>query len=280
MPIRLLVFECLGRAFLPATPREAPPRRESSARAGRRGDVNRFLTPLAVEQNVAAATQNQALAALLFLYEQVLEQPLNRIEGVVRARKPSRLPAVLTRDEVAAVLEQLSGVPRLVCTLLYGSGLRLLEGLRLRVKDVDFGRSEITVRDGKGQKDRVTMLPNAVQQPLRDHLRAVCEQQEADLKLGLGRAPLPDALARKYPNADAEWAWQWVFPASSHYLDSESGIRHRHHLHESVIQRAVHEAAPGWSGQGCGKPHFSPFVRNPSARRRLRHPDGAGAIGP
>ncbi len=207
------------------------------------GDVNRFLTHLAVQQNVAASTQNQALAAVLFLYEHVLEQPLNRIEGVVRARRPKRLPVVLTPEEVGAVLAHLRGVPRLVCTILYGSGLRLLEGLQLRVKDLDFGRGEITVRDGKGRKDRLTMLPNAVHEPLDEHLRHVREQHEGDLKRGLGRVPLPDALVRKYPNADREWGWQWVFPASSHYLDRGTSIQHRHHLHESVIQKAVHEAA-------------------------------------
>ncbi len=172
------------------------------------GDVNRFLTHLAVQQNVAASTQNQALAAVLFLYEHVLEQPLNRIEGVVRARKPKRLPVVLTREEVEAVLAQLDAVPRLACTLLYGSGLRLLEGLQLRVKDLDFGRGEITIRCGKGQRDRVTMLPRAHHQPLQNHLRQVREQHEADLKAGQGRAPLPEALARKLPNADREWTWQ------------------------------------------------------------------------
>ncbi len=205
-------------------------------------DVNRFLTHLAVKENVAASTQNQALAALLFLYEPVLQQPLNRVEGVVRARKPKRLPVVLTREEVSAVLDRWDGVPRLVCTLLYDWGVRLLEGLGLRVKDLDFRRGEITVRDGKGRRDRVTMLPEALHEPLLDHPRPVREQQETDLALGLGRAPLPDALMRKYPNADREWAWQWVFPASSHSLDRRTGIRHRHHLHESVIQRAVHEA--------------------------------------
>jgi len=207
------------------------------------GDVNRFLTHLAVKANVAASTRNQALAAVLFLYERVLEQPLDRLDGVVRARKPKRLPTVLTPEEVESVLDQLDGVPRLVATLLYGSGLRVLEALQLRVKDLDFGRGEITVRDGKGQKDRVTMAPDVPHQPLQDHLRAVREQHEADLAPGLGRAPLPDALVRKYPNADQEWVWQWVFPASSHYLDRRTGVEHRHHLHESVVQKAIREAA-------------------------------------
>ena len=230
------------------------------------GDVNRFLTHLAVRENVAASTQNQALASLLFLYEHVLEQPLNRIEGVVRARKPKRLPVVLTREEVTAVLHHLEGVPRLVCTLLYGSGVRLLEGLGLRVKDVDFERREITVRDGKGRRDRVTMLPEVLLGPLRNHLRPVREQHQADLALGLGEAPLPDALARKYPSAGREWAWQWVFPASSHYLDRRTGVRHRHHLHESVIQRAVHEAV---RRAGVGKPATSHTFRHSFATHVL-----------
>jgi len=205
-------------------------------------DVNRFLTHLAVRENVAASTQNQGLAALLFLYAHVLEQPLNRIVGVVRARRPKRLPVVLTGEEVEVVLAGLEGQPLLVCMVLYGSGLRLQEGLQLRVKDLDFGRGEILVRDGKGQKDRITMLPAALDEPLQEHLRGVRRQHEADLRASLGQAPLPYALARKYPNADREWGWQWIFPASAHYVDSETGIRHRHHLHESVIQKAVHEA--------------------------------------
>ena len=154
-------------------------------------DVNRFLTHLAVSENVAASTQNQALAAVLFLYEHVLEQPLDRIEGVVRARKPKRLPVVLTRGEVEAILTQLDGAPRLVCMLLYGSGMRLLEGLGLRVKDLDFGRGEITVRQGKGQKDRVTMLPGTLFQPLQDHLGRVREQHAADLTAGWDCRPCP-----------------------------------------------------------------------------------------
>jgi len=212
-------------------------------RALAEGDVNRFLTHLAVQRNVAASTQNQALAAVLFLYEHVLEQPLNRIEGVVRARRPKRLPVVLTRDEVEQILAHLEGVPGLVCMVLYGSGLRLLEALQLRVKDLDFGEAEIRVRDGKGQKDRVTTLPEILHRPLEEHLRQVRKQHEADEKGGLGQAPLPHALARKYPRADREWGWQWVFPASSHYADAATGIAHRHHLHESAIQKAVHEAA-------------------------------------
>ena len=145
----------------------------------------------------------------------------------------------LTRPEVGAVLAQLDGVPRLLSTLLYGSGLRLLEGLQLRVKDLNFAPGEITVREGKGQKDPLTMLPAVLHEPLQDHLQCVRERREADLKGGLGRPPLPQALVRKYPNADREWGWQWVFPASSYYVDRGTGIQHRHHLHESVVQKQV-----------------------------------------
>lgn len=204
--------------------------------------VNAFLTHLAVEQNVAASTQNQAFGALLVFYERVLEQPLDRIDGVVRARKPARVPVVMSRSEVRAVISRLQGVPRLVSMVLYGSGTRISEGLSLRVKDLDFDRRELNVRDGKGRKDRVAMLPDVLGEPLREHLVDVRRQHQRDLAAGLGRAPLPDAIARKYPNADRAWGWQWVFPARSHYVDRETEVRHRYHLHESVIQKAVHRA--------------------------------------
>jgi len=208
----------------------------------READANTFLTHLAIDEHVAASTQNQALAAILFLYEQVLEQPLNRIEGLVRARKPKRLPVVLSRDEAREILDALDGVPKLVCMLLYGSGPRISEALSIRVKDLDFDRRELLIRDGKGRKDRRTMLPETLRDPLREHLRAVRLQWEADRARGLGRAPLPEALARKYPNAGGEWGWQWVFPASSHYTDRETGARYRWHLHPTVIQKAVRRA--------------------------------------
>ncbi len=205
--------------------------------------VNRFLSDLAVTHNVAPSTQNQALAAVLFLYEHVLEQPLDRVEGVVRARKPKRLPIALSRDEVALMFRHLHGVPRTVCMVLYGSGLRLAEGLSLRVKDLDFERGEILVRDGKGAKDRVTMLPEALHEPLRVQLREVRRRHEQDVSRGLGRAPLPGALRRKYPHGEWEWGWQWVFPATAHYCDRITGVEYRHHLHESVVQKAVRRAA-------------------------------------
>jgi integron integrase len=205
-------------------------------------EVTSFLSHLAADRHVSASTQNQALCALLFLHEKVLGCALGELAGLARARRPRRLPVVLSRDEAAAVLRELRGPARLVASLLYGSGLRLLECLQLRVKDVDFARGEINVRQGKGRKDRVTMLPAAVRQALAAHLDLVRRQHQQDLAKDLGRVPLPDALVRKYPNADREWAWQWVFPASSHYVDRQTGVAHRHHLHETVVQRAVRDA--------------------------------------
>jgi integron integrase len=202
-----------------------------------------FLTDLAVRGRVSASTQNQAFSAVLFLYQKVLDVDPGRIEGVVRAKRPERLPVVMTRDEVRCVLLRLEGVPRLVCGLLYGAGLRVLEGLRLRVKDIDFARGELTVREGKGDKDRVTMLPTAVQQGLRRQLEEARRLHERDCAAGFGRVSLPHALVRKYPNADQEWAWQYVFPAIRRGTDPRDGQVRRHHLHETVIQKAVREAA-------------------------------------
>lgn len=208
----------------------------------REPEVNAFLTHLAVEGKVAASTQNQALGALLFLYGKVLEQPLDRIEGIVRAKRPARVPVVLSHDEVRSILGLMSGLPRLIAMILYGSGVRIGEALTMRVKDLDFDRRELTVRDGKGAKDRITMLPAAVIEPLRQHLDAVRAQHRRDLAAGLGRVPMPTALARKYPNADREWGWQFVFPARSHFTDRETGVRHRYHLHSSVVQKAIRRA--------------------------------------
>jgi integron integrase len=206
------------------------------------GEVTQFLTALAVERKVAASTQNQALGALLFLYREVLEQDLPWLDDLVRARRPQHLPVVMTRDEVRAVLQHLDGVPRLLALLFYGAGLRLLEGARLGVQDVDFAANLIVVRDGKGAKDRVTMLPAAVKVDLTRHLEGVRRQHERDLKNGAGWVELPDALGRKYPNAGRQWSWQWVFPATRLYFHRETRQRRRHHLHESVPQRAVKEA--------------------------------------
>jgi len=205
-------------------------------------EIAAFLSGLAVESKVSASTQNQALCAILFLYREVLKLDLCRLEDVVRAKISRRLPVVLTRDEVGIVLEQLCGTVRLMTTLLYGSGLRLLECARLRIKDVDFGSNQITVRAGKGNKDRVTLLPATVKDELAGHIERVRKQHQKDVEAGAGWVELPAALARKYPNAGREWAWQWVFPATRIYVEPRTGERRRHHLHESVLQRAVKEA--------------------------------------
>ncbi len=205
-------------------------------------DVKRFLTHLAVKERVAASTQNQALSAVLFLYEHVLEQPLDRIEGVVRARRPKRLPVVLTPDEVWRVMAHLSGHKWLIAMLLYGGGLRLLEALRLRVKDLDFERGEITIRERKGDKDRVTMLPQDVIRPLQEHLQRVKAIYQQDLAEGYGRVELPHALARKYPNANRKWCWQCVFPQEHRWVNRRTGQQGRHHVHESLVQKAITHA--------------------------------------
>jgi integron integrase len=211
-------------------------------------EVAAFLTHLAVERRVAPSTQAQALCALLFLYEQVLGRPLGRLEGLRWARHRPGLPVVLTREEVEAVLRELAGVPWLVCMLLYGSGLRLLEALQLRIKDVDVARGEIRVRDAKGGRPRVTVLSEAVREPLRVHLEAVRRLHQGDRRAGGGEVELPGALAVKYPGAAGEWVWQWVFPARRRHVVAGGGLR-RHHVHESVIQRAV-AAAVRRSGIG------------------------------
>lgn len=207
------------------------------------GDVARFVTWLAVEQHVSASTQNQALSGILFLYRHVLQQALGDVVVQPRARMPTRVPVVLTPHEVRAVLAALDGVPQIVAMLLYGAGLRLQEALALRVKDLDFERREITVRRGKGQKDRRVMLPEAVRARLERHLVHVREQHRADLAAGCGRVMLPDALARKFPNAPTEWGWQFAFPAGRVCRDERFGPPSRYHVHQSVIQKAVAAAA-------------------------------------
>jgi integron integrase len=205
-------------------------------------EITAFLTSLAVDNNVSASTQNQALSALLFLYREVLDVELPWLDDVVRAKRPQHLPVVLTRAEVRAVLQRLDGVSRLMALLLYGAGLRLLECCHLRVKDIDFATNQIVIRDGKGRKDRVTMLPTTVKAALTAHLAQARAQHQADLGRGAGWVELPNALTRKYPNAGRDWGWQWVFPATRFYMDRVTGQRRRHHLHESVLQRAVKDA--------------------------------------
>jgi integron integrase len=205
-------------------------------------EVRQFVTFLAVERKVSASTQNQALCALLFLYKNVLGRELGWVEDIVRAKRSMRLPVVLSRREVKAVLGHLTGVKLTIASLLYGAGLRLLECLELRVKDLDFERGQLIVRNGKGDKDRVTMLPRSLRSPLETQVRKTrkicnCRHGLADV-----RATMPHALDRKYPNAGREWAWQYVFPASGNCVDRETGELRRHHLHESAVQRAVKEA--------------------------------------
>lgn len=205
-------------------------------------EINAFLTHLAVNEKVSASTQNQALSALLFLYRCVLDREVGDFGDVIRAKYSRRLPVVLTREEAMAVLDRLAGDKWLIVSLLYGSGLRLMECLHLRVKDLEFSRGEVTVRDGKGGRDRVTMLPDSINAPLCGHLRGVKRLHESDLAAGWGRVLLPDALDRKYPNAPAEWGWQWVFPQERRWKNRRTGEEGRHHVHETLVQRAVREA--------------------------------------
>jgi integron integrase len=205
--------------------------------------VRTYLDYLAVEREVAASTQNQALNALVFFYGQVLRQPLGEMEEFARAKRPRRLPEVMTRDEVQRLLSKMSGIPGLMAGLMYGGGLRLMECVRLRVKDIDFTRHQIMVRDGKGQKDRLTMLPERFAAPLQEHLARVKVTYEQDLAQGIVDVYIWPALARKYPNMGKEWIWQYVFPAKSLSVDPRSGKVRRHHVNENLVQNAVKEAA-------------------------------------
>lgn len=205
-------------------------------------EVQSFLTYLAARMNVTASTQNQALSAILFLYKHVIKTDLEWINNFQHAKKPKRLPVVFTRDEVKALFSTLSGQNWLMANLLYGSGLRLNECLNLRVADIDFEQSQLFIREGKGRKDRVTVLPRSTHQPLKEHLIRIKQLYERDLADGYGDVYLPDALARKYPTAGRQWCWQYVFPASKRSTDPRSGAFRRHHLDPSVLQRAVKQA--------------------------------------
>lgn len=231
-------------------------------------EVTAFLTYLAVEKNVAASTQNQALAAILFLYQKVLEMNLDWLEDVVRARRPKRLPVVLSRDEVARLLDELQGIPQLIARLMYGTGMRLLEALRLRVKDIDFTQREVIVRAGKGDKDRHTVLPDALIEPLQVHLRKVQALHQSDLANGFGSVQLPFALARKYPNADREWGWQYVFPSGKFSTARGDTVLRRHHLDEKNLQRTIRQAV-----ERCrfGKPVSSHTLRHCFATHLLEN---------
>lgn len=218
-------------------------------------EVESFLTHLAVERNVSASTQNQAKSALLFLYKEVLEMELPWLDNVTQAKAPKRLPVVLNKHEVQALLNRLDGTLWLIGSLLYGSGLRVMECLRLRVKDIDFVKREILVREGKGFKDRVTMLPGALVEPLKQHLIKVQALHDEDLAAGFGEVYMPMALDKKYPNGGREWAWQYVFPSIKRSIDPLTNKIRRHHADEKTIQRAVKKAAKGGNITKLATPH-------------------------
>ena len=222
-------------------------------------EVAAFLSHLAIDRQVAASAQNQALNALVFMYKRVLERPLGDITAAVRAKRPARLPVVLTQDEVRRVLTELRGAPWLIACLQYGSGLRLLESLRLRVKDLEFDRLAVCVRNGKGGKDRIVTLSSALIEPLKRHLAGRRTLFEQDTAQGFGTVFLPHALPRKYPRAEKSWGWQYVFPATRLSQDPRSGITRRHHLDESVVQKAVARAV-----RNCG-------IEKPASCHTLRH---------
>ncbi len=229
--------------------------------------VQAFLTHLAVDRRVAASTQNQAKSALLFLYREVLAVQLPWLDEVVVAKDRRRLPVVLTSSEVRALLHELSGTMGLVAGLLYGTGMRLLEALRLRVKDVDFERREVVVRDGKGGKDRVTVLPENAVLPLREQLSRTKARHDRDLAEGFGAVWLPKALAVKYPNAARAWGWQWIFPSAQRSEDPRSGITRRHHLNETSVQKAIAGAA---RRAGISKPCSPHILRHAFATHMLQ----------
>ena len=229
-------------------------------------DVTRFVSSLAVERRVSASTQNQALAALLFLYREVLGRPVGWLARVVHAKRSVRIPVVLTRAEVRGVLGRMQGTARLVASLLYGSGVRLLEGLQLRVKDVDFGANEIIVRGGKGDRDRHTVLPDALRADLERQCERVRQLHARDCAEGAGWVELPHALAEKYPNAGREVGWQWMFPATRVYLHPRTRQQRRHHLHETVVQRAFREAV---GASGLTKPASCHTLRHSFATHLL-----------
>jgi integron integrase len=229
-------------------------------------EVELFLTDLAVVHEVSASTQNQAQSALLFLYKDVLGEELPWLDGVERAKKPVRLPVVLTREEVFSLLRGLHGTHQLIGRLLYGTGMRILEAMRLRVKDIEFERRAVVVRDGKGGKDRITVLPEILVIPLRQQLRRAHKVHQRDLAEGFGRVYLPHALARKYPAADRDWAWQYVFPTAARSRDPRSGVVRRHHISDQAFQRAMKQAV---RDSGLSKPATPHTLRHSFATHLL-----------
>ena len=222
-------------------------------------EINAWLTHLAVDRNVAASTQNQALCAIIFLYRVVLDRKIGSLGEVVRAKKPERLPVVMTVEETTRFLSSMTGTKRLLAELMYGTGLRLIEALRIRVKDVDFGRRTIIVRDGKGQKDRAVMLPERLIEPLKSQMAESKKLHEQDIKDGCGTVHLPFALAKKYPYAAREWSWKYVFPAPTLSVDPRSGVRQRHHIYEKWLQTEIRNAA---RAAGINKPVHSHTLRH------------------
>jgi len=204
--------------------------------------IEKFLSHLAVDKHVSSSTQNQALCAIVFLYKKVLEKDFGWLEDVVRANRSKRLPVVFTREEVMKVFQNMSGETKLIASLLYGSGLRLGEALQLRIKDIDFTYKQLTVRESKGSKDRITTLPESIITELKNHLNNIYKQHKNDLRAGKGKTILPYSLAKKYPNADTEFGWQYVFPADKFIKDDNTGLIFRTHLHESTVQRKIKEA--------------------------------------